>query len=79
MTKEQLKKAKELSKSELYAITILDGLQLVKGGRKAHLKLNVGGDLEYNLDDAALEAVLDTLLKLYQERLNQIQKEFNEL
>lgn len=79
MTKEQYKRAKELKSVELYAETVLDGFYLIKSGRKAHLKLIVQEDDQYNLDDAALEAVLDTLISMYEERLNQIQKEFKEL
>ena len=79
MTKEQLERGKKLMMSELFTETMLEGLQLVKGGRKARLKLIVDGDGQYNLDDDALEAVLDTLISTYEEKLEQIKKEFNEL
>ena len=79
MTKEQFEKGKELDLAKLFAKTMLEGLELAKGGGEARLRLLVYGGGEYNLDAAALEAVLDTLISMYEERLKQIEKEFNEL
>lgn len=78
MTKEQLEKGKELRDLQILAEETLEQLNWAREDRQAHLLLNTYGRVT-KIPKDALEAVLDTLIKVHEEKLNQIQKEFNEL
>lgn len=79
MTKEQFKKAKELKENESYVEDTIEGLMFAKSGGNARLILHFGNSSSRELTEFALEAVLDTLIPMYEKRLEQIKKEFNEL
>jgi hypothetical protein len=88
MTKEQLERANELSRSRDFTQKAIAGLELAKESQKENmfilsesgkLQLFIKAKSRYDLDNSALEAVLDTLIKVHEEKLKQIEKEFNEL
>lgn len=90
MTKEQFERANELSTSRSFIQNAIDGLHIVKEIQKDDIKmfiLSENGKLQlfikdktrYDLDYSSLESIFDTLLEFHEKKLNQIQKEFNEL
>ena len=90
MTKKQFERANELSTSKSFIQNAIDGLHIVKEIQKEDIRmfiLSENGKLQlfikdktrYDLDYSSLESIFDTLLEFHEEKLNQIEKEFNEL
>lgn len=90
MTNEQLERANELSRLRDFTQKAIAGLKFVKESEKENIRmfiLSENGKLQlfikdtsrYDLDSSALEDVFDTLIKVHEEKLKQIEKEFNEL
>jgi hypothetical protein len=78
MTKEQLERGKELRDLQILTEETLEQLNWAREDRGAHLVLTVYRKVT-KIPKDALEAVLDTLIKVHEEKLKQIEKEFNEL